>query len=116
YPTPDGTCVRDYIHVSDLASAHIAALKYLDNGGASDVFNLGNGSGFSVKEVIEEARRVTGRSIPAKVSPRRAGDPAVLVASSQKAADILGFKPKYDSLSSIIKTAWAFKQKHPDGY
>lgn len=116
YPTKDGTCIRDYIHVTDLANAHIAALDYLRAGGKSDVFNLGNGNGFSVKEVIETARKVTGKPIPAEVAPRRAGDPAVLVASSKKAQEVLRWKSEKDDLSTIIQTAWNFVQKHPSGY
>lgn len=116
YPTPDGTCIRDYIHVSDLAQAHILALDYLLAGGASDVFNLGNGVGFSVKEVIEETRRVTGHPIPAKEEPRRAGDPAQLIASSDKAKAVLGWKPQYDDLHTIIETAWQWHKAHPHGF
>lgn len=106
YETNDGTCIRDYIHVTDLAQAHILAVKYLQNGGKSDIFNLGNGIGFSVKEVIETARKVTGNSIPAKVTPRREGDPAKLIASSDKAKNILGF----------IETAWNWHKNHPEGF
>ncbi len=116
YPTVDGTCIRDYIHVCDLAQAHILALKYLLEGGESDVFNLGNGVGFSVNEVIEEARRVTGHPIPAVVQARRAGDPAQLIASSEKAQKVLGWKPSYNDLSTIIKTAWSWHSTHPNGY
>ncbi len=116
YPTKDGTCVRDYIHVSDLAQAHILALDYLMNGGKSDVFNLGNGVGFTVKEVIDVARSVTGHTIPAEVVPRRAGDPAQLVASSQKAKTVLGWKPKYDSLETIVASAWNWHKAHPNGF
>ena len=116
YPTPDGTCIRDYIHVCDLAQAHILALEYLMNGGENNVFNLGNGVGFSVKEVIDEARRVTGHPIPAKEEARRAGDPAQLIASSEKAKTVLGWKPEYDDLNTIIKTAWDWHSKHPHGY
>lgn len=116
YPTSDGTCIRDYIHVSDLAQAHILALDYLLAGNDNNVFNLGNGVGFSVKEVIEETRCVTGHPIPAKVEPRRAGDPAQLIASSQKAKDVLGWKPKYDDLHTIIDTAWKWHQAHPHGF
>ncbi len=108
YNTPDGTCIRDYIHVKDLANAHILAVKYLRNGGKSDIFNLGNGIGFSVKKVIETARKVTGHPIPAQISPRREGDPAQLVASSQKACDVLGWKPQYFELEKIISSAWNF--------
>lgn len=116
YPTPDGTCIRDYIHVTDLAQAHILAVKYLMSGGKSDIFNLGNGVGFSVKEVIETARKVTGHTIPAKETPRRAGDPAQLIASSGKAKKVLGWKPEHDSLEEIIASAWNWHKKHPDGF
>lgn len=116
YNTKDGSCVRDYIHVTDLAQAHILAVKYLENGGESNVFNLGNGVGFSVKEVIETARKVTGHPIPAVVSSRRAGDPAVLIASSTKAKEILGWTPKHDSLEEIIATAWKWHKHHPNGF
>jgi UDP-glucose 4-epimerase len=114
YPTPDGTCVRDYIHVIDLAQAHILALAALDRG--SCTYNLGNGQGFSVKEVIETARAITGHPIPAQVLPRRAGDPAVLIGSSEKIRRELGWEPKYPSVHDIISTAWAWHQKHPQGY
>ncbi len=116
YPTPDGTCIRDYIHVTDLAQAHILALDYLLNGGENNVFNLGNGKGFSNKEVVDVARAVTGHPIPAVLGPRRAGDPAQLVASSEKAKSVLGWKPKYDDLNTIISTAWAWHKSHPHGY
>ncbi len=116
YPTHDGTCVRDYIHVCDLAQAHILALDYLIKGGDCDVFNLGNGVGFSVKEVVERARKVTGHPIPAEMAPRRAGDPAQLIASSEKAKKTLGWDPKYDSLETIISTAWNWHSKHPHGF
>ena len=116
YPTKDGTCVRDYIHVTDLAQAHILALDYLLKGGENNVFNLGNGAGFTVKEVIDPARAVTGHPIPAEVAPRRAGDPAQLVASSQKAKDVLGWKPRYDDLATILSTAWAWHRSHPNGF
>ncbi|PYI54933.1 UDP-glucose 4-epimerase GalE [Paenibacillus flagellatus] len=116
YPTEDGTCIRDYIHVMDLANAHWLALKHLRAGGASDIFNLGNGTGFSVKQVIDLARGVTGHPIPAAVSPRRAGDPAVLIASSEKARAVLGWQPRYDDLSTIIETAWQWHSRHPNGY
>ena len=116
YPTADGTCIRDYIHVMDLADAHILALKILNNGGESEIFNLGNVEGFSVKEVIEVARKVTKHPIPAIVSPRRAGDPAKLVASSDKAMKELKWKPKYNTLEKIIDTAWIWHKNHPDGY
>lgn len=116
YPTSDGTCIRDYIHVMDLADAHILALNRLQNGGDSQIFNLGNGEGFSVKEVIEVARKVTKHSIPAEISPRRAGDPAKLVASSKKAIEVLNWKPKYNKLEDIIATAWNWHKNHPNGY
>jgi UDP-glucose 4-epimerase len=110
YPTPDGTCIRDYIHVSDLADAHLLALAALESHSRL-IFNLGNGQGFSVREVIESARRVTGHPIPAEVQPRRAGDPAVLVASSGKAIRELGWKPRYTQLDDIVRTAWIWHQK-----
>lgn len=116
YETPDGTAVRDYIHVIDLAQAHVLALEWLAKGGESQVFNLGNGSGFSVQEVIETARRVTGHEIPAQVGPRRAGDPPVLVASSEAIISKLGWKPKYAELEDIIGTAWKWHQRHAMGY
>ena len=116
YPTRDGTCVRDYIHVTDLAQAHILALDYLLAGGENNVFNLGNGVGFTNKEVVEVARSVTGHPIPAEIAPRRAGDPAQLVASSEKAKAVLGWKPKYDDLNTIVATAWKWHQSHPNGY
>jgi len=114
YPTPDGTCIRDYIHVSDLAEAHLLALAALENEDSAKhrlIFNLGNGTGFSVREVIESARRVTGHAIPAEVHPRRPGDPAFLVASSEKAIRDLGWKPSYTKLDDIIRTAWIWHQK-----
>ena len=116
YPTRDGTCVRDYIHVTDLAQAHILALDYLLRGGENEVFNLGNGVGFTVSEVVEAARRVTGHPIPVEISPRRAGDPAQLVASSEKARAVLGWRPELDCLDTIISTAWAWHKSHPNGY
>lgn len=116
YPTKDGTCIRDYIHVSDLAQAHILALDHLLQGGESDVFNLGNGVGFTVKEVIDAARAVTGHPIPAETCPRRAGDPAQLIASSKKAVEQLGWKPKYNDLNTIIASAWKWHSAHPRGY
>lgn len=116
YPTKDGTCIRDYIHVSDLAQAHILALDHLLQGGESDVFNLGNGVGFTVKEVIDVARAVTGHPIPAETCPRRAGDPAQLIASSKKAVEQLGWKPKYNDLNTIIASAWKWHSAHPRGY
>jgi UDP-glucose 4-epimerase len=115
YPTPDGTCIRDYIHVIDLAEAHVLALHALEKE-SKLIYNLGNGRGFSVKQVIEAAREVTGHAIPAVESPRRAGDPAVLVAGSDKIIRELGWKPKYADLKTIIKSAWDWHQKHPQGY
>jgi UDP-glucose 4-epimerase len=114
YPTPDGTCVRDYIHVIDLAQAHILALAALEQG--SCTYNLGNGQGFSVKQVIETARQITGHPIPIKLAPRRAGDPAILVGASEKIRNELGWQPRYPELRDIISTAWAWHQKHPHGY
>ncbi|MEA5083896.1 MAG: UDP-glucose 4-epimerase GalE [Lachnospiraceae bacterium] len=116
YPTKDGTCVRDYIHVTDLAQAHILAVEYLEKGGKSDIFNLGNGVGFTVKEVIETARKVTNHPIPAQETPRRDGDPAQLIASSEKAKKILGWQPKHESLEEIILSAWNWHKNHPTGY
>nr|WP_294492029.1 UDP-glucose 4-epimerase GalE [uncultured Anaerosporobacter sp.] len=116
YDTKDGTCVRDYIHVTDLAQAHILAVKYLAEGGESNIFNLGNGVGFTVKEVIDSARKVTGHDIKAVVSPRRAGDPAQLIASSDKARTILGWKPEHADLEEIIESAWNWHSTHPNGF
>src|SRR6056297_2974879 len=116
YPTKDGTCVRDYIHVSDLATAHILSLEKMMNGGKSEVFNLGNGVGFSVKEVIETAKKVTGEVIKTEVADRRSGDPAVLIASSEKIIKKLNWKPQYNNLEQIISTAWKWHKNHPDGY
>ncbi|NLX64603.1 MAG: UDP-glucose 4-epimerase GalE [Clostridiaceae bacterium] len=116
YPTPDGTCIRDYIHVSDLASAHSLALDSLRNGSESTVYNLGNGVGFSVKQVIETAREVTGHKIPQTIVSRRAGDPAVLVASSQKIKDELKWNPTQNELKTIIASAWEWHRNHPNGY
>lgn len=116
YDTHDGTCIRDYIHVMDLVEAHILAIQQLRQTHASDVYNLGNGNGFTVKEVIEAAREVTGHPIPAKIAPRRAGDPAKLVASSEKAMKKLGWKPRYADIHTIIESAWKWFQEHPDGY
>ena len=111
YDTPDGTCVRDYIHVTDLADAHIKALEYLKKGGASEFFNLGNGNGFSVREVIDVSREVTGKPIKAVEDERRPGDPPVLVGSSKKAQEILGWKPEYADIRKIVETAWKWHQK-----
>lgn len=114
YPTPDGTCVRDYVHVTDLAQAHILALKALDHG--SRTYNLGNGNGYSVMEVIKTAEEITGKKINYEVGPRRAGDPAVLIASSDTLKAELGWKPRYGALRDIISTAWEWHKTHPNGY
>ncbi|MBQ4897809.1 UDP-glucose 4-epimerase GalE [Paenibacillus sp. Marseille-P2973] len=116
YNTPDGTCVRDYIHVGDLADAHMRAVDYLIGGGDSNVFNLGNGQGFSVKEVIAKVKEVTGRDFPVVLSPRREGDPAILIASSDKARTVLGWEPTRNKLDDIIRSAWEWHLNHPDGY
>ena len=116
YPTPDGTCIRDYIHVTDLASAHIAALKRLNDINKSGIYNLGSGNGFSVREVIDVCREVTGHKIPEVTTPRRAGDPAILVASNERASADLGFKMRYPTLQDIVATAWGFHKKFPNGY
>lgn len=116
YDTKDGTCIRDYIHVTDLAQAHILAMDYLMNGGESNIFNLGNGVGFTVKEVIDTARKVTGHPIPSKTTPRRAGDPAQLIASSEKARSVLGWHPEHADLEEIIATAWNWHKHHPHGF
>lgn len=116
YPTPDGTAVRDYIHVADLCSAHTLALEHLRRGGQSEFINLGNGHGYSVMEVIETARRVTGREIKTRMEPRRAGDPSRLVADASKARDVLGWRTQYPDLETIIRTAWDWHQTHPEGY
>ncbi|MEM8779198.1 MAG: UDP-glucose 4-epimerase GalE [Cyanobacteria bacterium P01_G01_bin.49] len=111
YPTPDGTCIRDYIHVADIANAHLLGLEYLLNGGNSDVFNLSNGSGFSIKQVIETAKAVTGREINVNLAERRAGDPPILSGSSDKARKILGWNPQYPDLTDILAHAWQWHQK-----
>lgn len=116
YDTPDGTCIRDYIHIEDLIHAHLLALDYLDNGGKSDIFNLGSNQGFSVKEMIETARNVTGKVIPEKSGKRRAGDPSILIASSEKAATILNWRPTRTSIEKIIQDAWNWHVNHPNGY
>ena len=116
YPTPDGTCVRDYIHVEDLIDAHMLALDYLKRENTSNAFNLGNGTGFSNRQIIDAARRVTGHPIPVVEEGRRPGDPAVLIASSKKAMDMLGWRPKYTNVEDIIRTAWNWYSTHPDGY
>ena len=115
YPTPDGTCVRDYIHVNDLAAAHLLALEALMEKGRL-IYNVGNGQGFSVREVIDTVRKVTGHAVPAQESPRRPGDPAVLVASSAKIKKELGWKPQYADLESIVRSAWDWRKAHPNGY
>lgn len=116
YDTKDGTCIRDYIHVMDLARAHYLAYKYLMDGKESRIINLGSGDGYSVNEVIETARKVTGHPIPAVIEKRRAGDPAKLIASNQKAKELLGFELKYDNLEKIISDAWNFHKNHKNGY
>ncbi|HXX19779.1 MAG TPA: UDP-glucose 4-epimerase GalE [Candidatus Acidoferrum sp.] len=116
YPTPDGTAIRDYVHVADLADAHILALDYLRRGGASDFINLGTGHGYSVLEVIECGRKVTGRPIPARVQPPRPGDPAQLVADASKAVKVLGWKPVKSDLATILRSQWEWRRKHPRGY
>ena len=116
YPTKDGTCIRDYIHIVDLAEAHFLALKRLMNGLPGGKYNLGNGDGYSVGEVIETARKITGKTIPINIVDRRPGDPAVLVGSSKKAASELGWKPKFPDLYTIIETAWKWHSRCPEGY
>lgn len=116
YDTPDGTCVRDYVQVEDLIAAHILALEYLKAGNESNFFNLGSNQGYSVQEMLEAAREVTGKEIPTKIAPRRAGDPSRLVASSAKAQAILGWQPKFTDVKEIIKTAWDWHVSHPNGY
>ena len=116
YATPDGTCLRDYIHVIDLADAHVLALEYLRKGKESNIFNLGNGKGFSVKEMIEAARHATGKEIKVELGKRRVGDPAQLIASSEKARKILGWNPRYTDVETVIGTAWNWHERHPNGY
>lgn len=116
YNTPDGTCIRDYVHVEDLIDAHIRSLEYLENGGESNIFNLGSSKGFSVQEILGAARSVTEKTIPAEVVARRAGDPGILIASSDKARKILGWEPKYTDIKDIIATAWEWHESHPNGY
>jgi UDP-glucose 4-epimerase len=116
YDTPDGTCVRDYIHVTDLANAHILAVDRLLKGGDSETYNLGNGQGFSVKEIVDMTREVTGKDIRAEIAPRRDGDPASLIASSDKAQEELGWKPEFNDVRTIIASAWKWHQSHPEGY
>lgn len=116
YPTPDGTAIRDYIHVADLGTAHILALDYLRAGGASECINLGNGQGYSVLDVIETARQVTERPIAINIEPQRPGDPSHLVANAEKARRLLGWEPAYSDLASIIRTDWEWRKNHPRGY
>ncbi|UPM55062.1 UDP-glucose 4-epimerase GalE [Gottfriedia acidiceleris] len=116
YDTNDGTCIRDYIHVEDLINAHILSLQYLQNGGASNIFNLGSSQGYSVIDIIESAREVTGHEIPTKIVERRAGDPSKLIASSTKAIEVLGWQPKHASIKQIIQDAWNWHRSHIDGY
>jgi UDP-glucose 4-epimerase len=115
YPTPDGTCIRDYVHVEDLADAHLAALDRLQPGKGIQV-NLGTGRGYSVQEVLDACRKVTGHPIPARIAPRRPGDPPILIADSRKAAEVLGWKPRYQTIESIVETAWRWHRNHPHGY
>ncbi|MHB8896305.1 MAG: UDP-glucose 4-epimerase GalE [Candidatus Geothermincolia bacterium] len=116
YPTPDGTCVRDYIHVLDLARAHVLALENLAGGGTGGIFNLGNGEGFSVREVIETVKDVSGAEFEVVEQARREGDPAVLVASADRIRSVLGWRPEYPGLRQIVESAWAWHESHPDGY
>ena len=116
YNTPDGTNIRDYVHPLDLADAHILAVDYLKAGNPSTAFNLGSSTGFSNREILEAARKVTNKEIPAEIAPRRGGDPDVLVASSTKAREVLGWKPEFDDISKIIETAWKWHTLHPEGY
>ena len=116
YNTPDGTNVRDYVHPFDLADAHILAVKYLRDGNPSDAFNLGSSTGFSNLQILEAARRVTGKEIPAQMAPRRPGDPDTLIAASDKARSVLGWKPQFDNIDKIIASAWAWHSTHPNGY
>jgi len=115
YPTPDGTCIRDYIHVEDLCSAHLLALEQLANH-REQVYNLGNGTGYSVRQVIDTVRRVSGRSFRVEEAPRRPGDPPVLTADASKAVRELGWKTRYPDLETIVESAWKFHTAHPDGY
>lgn len=116
YPTPDGTAIRDYIHISDLSQAHLLALEHLRKGGESEFINLGNGTGFSVMEVIEAARKVTGKKIKAVIAPRRAGDPSRLIANSTKAQEVLGWNPQFPEIEKIIEDAWKWHEANPNGY
>ena len=116
YPTPDGTAIRDYIHISDLSQAHLLALNHLRAGKNSEFINLGNGGGYSVKEVIEAARKISGKNIKAEIAPRRAGDPSRLIADARKAHEILGWKPQFPEIEKIIESAWTWHENHPLGY
>ena len=116
YPTPDGSCIRDYVHVLDIAKAHILALKYLEKNTGNKIYNLGTNKGYSVLEAIETARKVSGARIPATIYPQRQGDPALLVANSELAKSELGWRPEFSDLESIIGSAWQWQQKHPHGY
>lgn len=116
YPTPDGTCLRDYVHVRDLTMAHVLALEALRSGKEKLTYHLGYGEGYSVKDIIETARRVTGHPIPAETAPRRAGDPPILIADSRKIRAELGWKPQFANLETIVRTAWNWHQSHPNGY
>src|SRR5699024_607368 len=116
YNTPDGTCIRDYVHVEDLIDAHILALEYLNTNAESQIFNLGSSTDYSVKEIVEASRKVTGKEIQVKIGERRAGDPAKLVAASEKAREILGWKPAYETIEGIIQTAWNWHEANPEGY
>ena len=116
YPTPDGTAIRDYIHIADLSQAHLLALELLRKNGASEFINLGNGGGYSVKEVVEAARKITGANIEAKIAPRRAGDPSRLVADARKAREVLGWNPQFPEIEKIIESAWKWHEANPNGY
>jgi UDP-glucose 4-epimerase len=116
YPTPDGTAIRDYIHIEDLGDAHVLALRHLREGGASEYLNLGNGTGYSVLEVLEATKRVTGLEVPHENAPRREGDPPRLVGDATRAREVLGWQPKRASLEEIIRSAWEWQEAHPDGY
>ncbi len=116
YPTKDGTNIRDYVHVLDLADAHVLALKYLEAGNSSTAFNLGSATGFSNMEILQAARKVTGEPIPASIGPRRPGDPSTLIASSDKAKELLGWKPQFDNIEKIIETAWKWHVSNPEGF